>query len=1290
MNANHRQICKFEKPTETNYITVRNALVSTIQPILKTWFRSRFEGSRRDIKMLGTFLGVFERPEDDLKPEEDRAEGTCEWLVDKSSFNQWVDEDYNNPKLFWLNGNPASGKSVLASYVIRYLESANRECSYFFFRHNDESRCSTTSMLRSIAYQMALTNVRIREALLNIRDEGEINMDQSDGRTIWRKIFTSLIFKMNFHQPHFWIIDGLDECRNCADIVSMLARIDGKIPLRVFISSLGTSYLDKLFRSFPHPTTIESMSFDQIQADIQLYIDVNIDTLPVTDDLARKQLTKRILNKSKDCFLWAHLVLRELEQTYSEKQIMEVLDEVPKQMGPLYTRLLGGMSKNIRNRELIRAILIWTVCATRPLELLELKEALSLDIAMNVLSLDKLIESNCGNMVYVDKQSKVQLIHPTARAFLLDQPAGSEFAINLGAGHARLAVACLKYLTGDEMVTPRHRRKSNAAHAQSMSCFVDYASTAFSEHVKHSSRSIDLPLTLVDKFFEANVLTWIERLATRNHLSHVLQTARDLKTYLQRRADQRSPLGKEFQNTESWANDLIRIVLAFGDQLVDFPFAIHFLIPSICPSQSQVFSQFAGDAGSLEVVGASAKEWHDHLSCITHRDHPCSALACHDNRLAIGLSSGAIILYSASTFRRIQQLEHRERVQHLELARTDTLLASGGRRRISMWNTVTGDQLWTVDTDSALLTLWFFENETILAAATKSNWISSWSVSNGTWQATHPWHDRTRAQNVNLPPGTHQRAPTLGEFSVELNVLAIAYRSKPLVLWDLEENSLIGTFDRRASPHWEAVGTRPPAGSSVPSAAAIAMAFNPDPNLRLLAVAYQDGDLAVIDPMNQDLKTPIVIAEASTLAASPDGKTLATGDAAGTIKLFNFETLELFYQMYCTGYDIKALAFSADGLRFFDIRGPHCNVWGPSVLVRKTTDDSTDDSNSDTLVGPVETVERSGWIEDKSITAIEAHHTGEYIFCARADGSVCAWRTETGSIVQELYRHAEHIAVCSLVWNAKESLLASGDLSGRFMVRRVLIRPSEKWKIDEPIIDSRSDHSIHQIVLHPNGDRTLLSTSECDTLWDSTGKKVAVHKSANREPWIWMTHPSNSDHLLLLSGIKAQVFHWSSLEELDPTQHISLRTEHSPDFILNSARSIDWSNLFLLEHLKSSRTSTIRYITLWNADEMQSETSKLQCHASFSRIASEMRSVVSVYGSSLIFLSHLRWFCTLDLDSSNDDSYVRHFFVPPEWYSFGHQLMCCVTVKGDVVIVQDDDIIVVKKGLSLRNTVHLE
>jgi hypothetical protein len=57
--------------------------------------------------------------------------------------------------------------------------------------------------------------------------------------------------------------------------------------------------------------------------------------------------------------------------------------------------------------------------------------------------------------------------------------------------------------------------------------------------------------------------------------------------------------------------------------------------------------------------------------------------------------------------------------------------------------------------------------------------------------------------------------------------------------------------------------------------------------MNLLAVGYQDGDLAIYEPWSRELVT-VVEANAFSLASSPDGRTLAVGDSCGTVQYADF------------------------------------------------------------------------------------------------------------------------------------------------------------------------------------------------------------------------------------------------------------------------------------------------------------------------------------------------------------------------------------------------------------------
>lgn len=72
---------------------------------------------------------------------------------------------------------------------------------------------------------------------------------------------------------------------------------------------------------------------------------------------------------------------------------------------------LENMSNIGRATKIAKGILKWTVCASRLLTLDELQCALKLDTYEIVYNLEKSIAAICGQLIFVDQQSRVQIIH---------------------------------------------------------------------------------------------------------------------------------------------------------------------------------------------------------------------------------------------------------------------------------------------------------------------------------------------------------------------------------------------------------------------------------------------------------------------------------------------------------------------------------------------------------------------------------------------------------------------------------------------------------------------------------------------------------------------------------------------------------------------------------------------------------------------------------------------------------------------------------------------------------------
>ncbi|KAL8952405.1 MAG: hypothetical protein Q9222_001682 [Ikaeria aurantiellina] len=1195
LNADHRHVCKFKDNSENNYITLRNAFASTIDQIEKEWLASTRDEYYASMKALTEYLGQGDMPDNDLANLLDqRMDGTCQWFTDDTDYNSWRTGAKDASKVLWLTGQPATGKSTIAAYVVKQLYDCNMDCGYFFFRHGDRSKSSVATMLRSFAYQMALTNPRIRSEILSMHDNG-VAIDADDERTIWRSIFLTRIFRTDFHQPYFWIIDALDECTNLNCLLPMLARIDKSIPLRILVTSRPSSVIQTLILQERLHVLYKTLTVESSYQDIRCVLEANARFLPIDDPTACEALIARILDKANGCFLWATLVLKELEITHSEQQIQEVLDSVPGEMDSLYTRILDTMATVPRNQKLAQAILRWTVCAVRPLTVEELKEAIRLDLGEIIPRLERTVESVCGHLIHVDGSSRVQLVHQTVRAYLIQNDLTSDFAVNRVREHSRLAEVCLQYLCSDEMKSSRFRRRGSATRTAKKSVFADYAAIYFSEHIVRSSSSSDEQMARLHKFMDTNILSWIEIVALAGDLYFLTQTAKNLKAYMERRAKYRSPLGQEVHTVSSWVSDLIHLVTTFGRSLLISPSSIHFLVPPVCPRNSIIYQQYHEYPRCLEVVGQAELEWDDRLSCITFSECQVLAVACRDARFAIGLSDGRIILYHTSTCQEAGNLLHgTDAVRFLELGSANTFLASGGRRNVVLWDVIAGTKLWEASITQRLLGLGFNESDTLLIGTTVANCTKFWNVDNG-----HELETLLVSDQVEDESDGYQRPPSHAEICGELNLLAVGYRQRPINLWDLEDKSFIGQFHKSAPDVY-------------PGPLLVAMVFNPNPDMNLAAASYQDGDLVVFDPWNQR-QHAISEANAHVLAASPDGATLATGDSNGTIQVFDFETLRLLYRSCASDLDVRAIVFASNNVRFFDIRRDHCNVWEPSAIIRQT--DSGDGSSeycSEGIMPDVETSEARPWGDDETMTAMVSDGS-DLLFCGKENGSVVVYDTKNGQQLQELYTHTTQTAIIILTWNLEGNILVSADRSSRFQVRKLSRLASGLWIAEEPLINQSIGQALRQALISSDGKMILLSAISSDQIWGLDGKQLATRTVAGRQSWRWINLPSSPPKLLLVTDGEVQHFDWQTLkcDHLPSTLNTTLGDRNHPpiaNLVMSSKSSLVCA--FFREPPGRQSRARLRLWTFLMKDEQDQGVKDL---AEFDSIASNIKTVIGFH-----------------------------------------------------------------------------
>lgn len=772
MDADHRRVCAFETPADPNYKVLRNALLTAVDMTQEGNGGTTSHSSRaslvgpdrsapptsdppispaQEMLLLRSFLGVPGPPEGDLATLQLlKQPGSCKWFTEKPSFASW--QAGTAPRILWLVGRPGTGKSVLASHVIEQLQPPHGYCSYFIFTHANTGDSTLSYAFRSLSYQMAMQDDLVKDALVQLVREG-LTLDPADDANVWRRLFTGCIFKLSSITQHFWVIDGMDECTNFQILFTnkLLATLPDK--LRLFATSRNLEAIERALTSLgPTRANIQVLSDIDTVEDMRLFVTSGLTKLgrPETPE-SRERMCENIVDRSTGSFLWTQLVLQGFQRAWTDELMEDVLRKVPTDLFKMYLRMVESIDQSRHKLPLAKSILTWVVLASRPLTTDEMKCAVKLDTNQTLLNPVKAIPELCGQLVFFDKHNQVVLIHETVRGFLLDETLGLALTIHKQDGHARLASLALGYLTSGALqplqdkaplsnMRPKGKgfARSVAALAPANVSLLHYASRFFSEHLCRATSSDDKLMGSLSNFLGTNhVLAWIEHIARSGDLAPLSQTALNLRQYLGRRLKHVPPTDKSAQLVDGWATDLIHVAARFHAELLACPSSIHYLIPSLCPSESMIArtfgrgSQQSQASSGFVVNGLPPGPWDDCLVQLDFEHGQTTALGHGEGFFAIGLSTGQISLYDPDYLQVIRQLKHPESVHILAFSQRDAFLASCGAKHLIIWDPKSGAALHSFSLPSTTLAITFMGVDEVLGAFESSEltkWYVGWAL----------------------------------------------------------------------------------------------------------------------------------------------------------------------------------------------------------------------------------------------------------------------------------------------------------------------------------------------------------------------------------------------------------------------------------------------------------------------------------------------------------------------------------------------------------------------------------
>jgi hypothetical protein len=500
------------------------------------------------------------------------APGTCHWVLSNPYFTEWVDEREEGSTMLWLHALPASGKSILSSFVVNHLQES--VCLYYFFRFGDESKRSLSTCLRTIAFQAAKQLPEFRRALKDTRFTTK-TLEKADPKTIWEKVFIGILFKMKFTTTMYWIIDALDESDHPQLLLDLMQSIPrSSAPIKALLVSRQTPELIETFERLSIVVPVVYLPLDDTKKDIRTYVEMEVQYMHACTEF-KSNIVEKLVSGAIGNFLWASLALVEVKKCRTQEDLDEILEGIPSGMEQLYQRMESSIigSTRPRDQKLGQMILTWAACSRRPLVLKELEQALQPEFSVK-LDLQFTISRVCGQFVTVDSTDQLVMVHQTARDHITTT--NSALGVDVTEGHEKIFAKCLSVLEKKHQRRELDRRPNNQKVTENQE-FLRYATTSWAYHLNMISPQSDAPLLLLSKFLKGNsVLGWIASLACENQLKVLVYSSKILNLYVRRKSGRYAVTNRlqDLELFESWATDFLKILGKFGRNLTANPSSI--------------------------------------------------------------------------------------------------------------------------------------------------------------------------------------------------------------------------------------------------------------------------------------------------------------------------------------------------------------------------------------------------------------------------------------------------------------------------------------------------------------------------------------------------------------------------------------------------------------------------------------------------------------------------------------------------------------------------------------------
>ncbi|KAK4164640.1 hypothetical protein QBC43DRAFT_45733 [Cladorrhinum sp. PSN259] len=421
------------------------------------------------------------------------CEGTGAWITTHPKFRSWMRQGSSSTGTLWMNGKPGSGKSVLCSQIVKFLQTGKGRLVLFIFVTR-QTHLSAYDIQTHILQAIVAQIVRLSSDMVPLLYDKYLAKAQTSSASVLKGLLAEVL--PNFEEIRL-VVDGVDELPATEhksvikDLLELAKKANGS--LKILISSQDLPSIRPWLGA--KPTLPLSHERDFIMRDIQILVQSSMEDLDESfggglPEQLRDELTSQILEKADGMILWVHLVFSLLRFSSSIRELRSCIEGVPQDLKALYGQILNNIAARCSSVQLARVkrVFGWLIFSkdgvrTKKTDVLigstlcEGTEILDRDTRPFPTSLDV-----CKPLIEDGPHGTVTIVHSTVTEHILSDDSGP--FIDEAEAHHSLAYACVSQVTRDlDLVLAADQNQCLLHVCEGLFGLHDYADEYWTQHV---------------------------------------------------------------------------------------------------------------------------------------------------------------------------------------------------------------------------------------------------------------------------------------------------------------------------------------------------------------------------------------------------------------------------------------------------------------------------------------------------------------------------------------------------------------------------------------------------------------------------------------------------------------------------------------------------------------------------------------------------------------------------------------------------------------------------------------